>query len=623
MSAFDIAGRLILDTGNYVAGLAKAQDKTSHFKSMMKGGLIAAAGAATTALAATGLAITNTINNADEMAKAASKFGVPIEELSRLKYAGDLSDVSLEQLGGSLKKLTMNMSEAAAGSKTQAEAFAAAGIAIANQDGTLRSSSDVLADLADKFAGMPDGAEKTALAMELMGKSGTNMIPLLNGGAEALAEMKAEADTFGQVFTQEMGDNAQTFNDNITRLQGAFGNMAAELTEKLLPYLVQFTDWMVDNAPAVAENVAKFFEFAVAIGKLVAAVYEVIEPLLELQMILTEKMVQALTEVATVVAEVIPKFIQIGRDIVAGLLKGLQEKWQAVKDWVGGATSWIASAFTRENEIQSPSRVFMRIGNFMMEGLGLGLAEGYETVKADATEYARGISDTFNSGINMSVGVPGMDGTNISKPTDDFTNKMVEGTTMIQDVTQKAFASMSDAFTEFVTKGKVDFKSLADSMIADMARMASQKLFESLFGTIFDGIGGALGGGGAAPAPAYYNGGIVDRGPALPSWDGNVFRTPQKFFANGGLATMAEKGAEAIMPLARNSRGQLGVYADGGGGGGNVYNFNTNVTVDGAGGQDGNELGVKVAAQIDKMLDYKIHKAMAQDKNTRGGMNRR
>ncbi|PLU75843.1 hypothetical protein BMJ22_21050, partial [Sinorhizobium medicae] len=96
---------------------------------------------------------------------------MPIEELSRLKYAADLSGVSIEGVANGFKKLSTNMADAAGGNKTAAEVFTQLGVAATNADGSLRSSSAVLLDVADKFAAMEDGAQKTALAVQLFGRS--------------------------------------------------------------------------------------------------------------------------------------------------------------------------------------------------------------------------------------------------------------------------------------------------------------------------------------------------------------------------------------------------------------------------------------------------------------------
>src|SRR5690606_30938972 len=71
------------------------------------------------------------------------------------------------------------------------------------------------------------------------------------GGSEGINKLTAEAETFGQVFTQSMGEQAEAFNDNISRLTGTFSNIAATIASDLLPHLERFTNWLVENAPAI------------------------------------------------------------------------------------------------------------------------------------------------------------------------------------------------------------------------------------------------------------------------------------------------------------------------------------------------------------------------------------
>jgi hypothetical protein len=52
------------------------------------------------------------------------------------------------------------------------------GIKTRDASGKLRSTQDVLGDLAERFATMPDGPVKTAIAIDALGKSGADLIPL-------------------------------------------------------------------------------------------------------------------------------------------------------------------------------------------------------------------------------------------------------------------------------------------------------------------------------------------------------------------------------------------------------------------------------------------------------------
>jgi TP901 family phage tail tape measure protein len=213
-----------------------------------------------------------TINVADEISKSAVKIGISTEELSRLRYAADLSGLSFEQLQKGLLILNRNMAGIGGESKKVAEAFARMGIETRNADGTLKSSTEVLKAMADAFAQMPDGAEKSALAMAVLGKSGADMIPLLNGGAAELAKLTEEADKFGIVIDTETGRKAEEFNDNLDRLKGAFSAVGTRLAAELLPHLVDFTNWLIKNQGEIVKSIGDFGNFVSGVARMASAV---------------------------------------------------------------------------------------------------------------------------------------------------------------------------------------------------------------------------------------------------------------------------------------------------------------------------------------------------------------
>jgi TP901 family phage tail tape measure protein len=213
-----------------------------------------------------------TINVADEISKSAVKIGISTEELSRLRYAADLSGLSFEQLQKGLLILNRNMAGVGGESKKVSEAFARMGIETRNADGTLKSSTEVLKQMADAFAQMPDGAEKSALAMAVLGKSGADLIPLLNGGAAELAKLTEEADKFGIVIDTETGRKAEEFNDNLSRLQGSFSALGTRLAAELLPHLVDFTNWLIKNQGEIVKAVGNFGDFVGGVARMASAV---------------------------------------------------------------------------------------------------------------------------------------------------------------------------------------------------------------------------------------------------------------------------------------------------------------------------------------------------------------
>jgi len=132
--------------------------------------------------------IQQTLDFADNLSKLSQKTGISTDALYSLNAAAKLSDVEFESLSGSLSKFNKNIGAASEGSGDAKKAFDSLGISVKNQDGTLKNSFEILGELADQFQDMPDGATKASTAMALFGKSGAELIPLLNSGRDSLRE---------------------------------------------------------------------------------------------------------------------------------------------------------------------------------------------------------------------------------------------------------------------------------------------------------------------------------------------------------------------------------------------------------------------------------------------------
>jgi lambda family phage tail tape measure protein len=163
-----------------------------------------------------------------------------------------------------------------------------------------------------------------------------------------------------------------------------------------------------------------------------------------------------------------------------------------------------------------------------------------------------------------------------------------------------AFKGMEDALVSFVQTGKLDFSSLANSMIADMARIAiQQSITKPLMGAATSLLGGMF---------TVNAKGNVYSSPSLSAYSGGVYDSPKTFAFAKGAGIFAEAGPEAIMPLARGADGSLGVRASGGGGSSMVVNI---IESPGNGGQQSrrSENGVDI---LDIMVE-KVKSAIASD----------
>jgi hypothetical protein len=272
--------------------LQKAQNRTKSAANNMSASMGKAFSSIAKSAAVIGTALAgalaaatkSSINAADALSKQAQATGIAIEELSALKYAADLSGVSFQSLTSSMGKFNRNMVEAAKGTGAAQDAFKALGISVTNSDGSLKTSTQVMGEVADRFAGLEDGAAKSALAMDIFGKSGAQMIPMLNTGSAGIKAMADEAERLGLVIDQKTGTAAEQFNDAITKLKLSFTGLGNKLMVDALPYLQQFSDWVSNpaNQQAVASMARGIADIATVAARAAMSVAGATRSLLEL-----------------------------------------------------------------------------------------------------------------------------------------------------------------------------------------------------------------------------------------------------------------------------------------------------------------------------------------------------
>lgn len=165
----------------------------------------------------------------------------------------------------------------------------------------------------------------------------------------------------------------------------------------------------------------------------------------------------------------------------------------------------------------------------------------------------------------------------------------------VKNVASSTLTGLSNMLTELMTTGTASVKEFGKSMLKMILEITNQLIVAY---TVQAAMGWISGGskGGSTPGGAYANaaagvtfnakGGVYDS-PGLSKYVNGVYDSPQYFtfqgaskFAKGGV--FAEAGAEAIMPLTRDSAGRLGVRAQGGGGMAPVINTTVNVDAGGS-----------------------------------------
>lgn len=254
----------VISSGKYRSETIKATAgyvaSTAAFK-LLAGGIVAG----TAAL----VGITKaTADHQAEMGRAAERTGVNVKALSQLAYAAEQTDVSFASLENGLDGFNRGLSK-------NEPLLNKLGIATRDANKQLRDTPDILKDVAEFFAHTQDGAGKSALAMKLFGKSGEDLIPILDQGKQGLSDLADEADRFGKSVSEEQARNAQEFNDNLDKLKAIATGAAQQIGSALIPKVSELLGEFADGAEKAgdfseaAQGIADTFDVLVIAAKLV------------------------------------------------------------------------------------------------------------------------------------------------------------------------------------------------------------------------------------------------------------------------------------------------------------------------------------------------------------------
>lgn len=255
MAGTNSLGRLTLDlvlkAGAFTAGMTAAERQANKsltaiekraykFGQTLGAGIRSGAVIATAALAALGVAVGKSIDNADAMRDLSIRIGVGTEKLSEYAYAAKQTGTDIDGLARGLKILSKNAAEAADETSAKGKLFEALGIDVIDPiTKSLKSLDQLLPEIANKFKNLEDGTTKAALAQELFGKSGLELIEFLNQGGQGLDEMGEKARRLGIVISEDTAAAADEFNDRLADLRAQGAGFANEVTAQLLPALNQ------------------------------------------------------------------------------------------------------------------------------------------------------------------------------------------------------------------------------------------------------------------------------------------------------------------------------------------------------------------------------------------------
>ncbi len=249
-------------------------------------GLGATAGAAAAVSAgAIGLAI-HTAQSAAKMLELSQSTGVSVSTLSGFAFVAKQSGVDSEAMTKGLEKLSKSIFTAATAAPGTVNAFTRMGISVRDSNGQVKDAGQVMEEIAGKFSNMQDGAVKTGLAMQLFGKGGAAVIPMLNEGREGMEHWIETAKSLGIILDTETAESAHKFTQKLNEIEAAGQGASLILMKELLPALHYLSDELVrasqnGDLKTLVHDMAELTRITVGVGDTFAHVFEQIGALLE------------------------------------------------------------------------------------------------------------------------------------------------------------------------------------------------------------------------------------------------------------------------------------------------------------------------------------------------------
>jgi len=258
MALKDVGVKLVVEGGNkFKNSMSKSESSIGKFgKAAKKYGKMAAVAIAAVGAAAIGGAIASVKAYAqmgDEVQKMALRTGFATEALSELRHAAEISGSSLSSLEKGVKKMAMSISDARDGLETYTREFDKIGISIVELDGL--KPEEQFFKIAGAIGSLEDPTQRAASAQKLLGRAGTELLPLFAEGAEGIAVLRQEAHELGIVFDQEAANKAALLTDTLTKLRSTLDGIKFEIADGLLPVFQPFMESLTLSVKLIKDNI--------------------------------------------------------------------------------------------------------------------------------------------------------------------------------------------------------------------------------------------------------------------------------------------------------------------------------------------------------------------------------
>jgi TP901 family phage tail tape measure protein len=376
-------GKLItkfqLDSKQFIDGLSEAQkqaqSKTSSIGSILKSaakvGITALAGLAVSGIGLVTTAFVKGVSSAKEWGEELDKLGdltgQNSNELAGLNLAAQRVGLSTEQLTSSMGFLTRGLKDSKGGLGPTGLSLKKLGISALDASGNIKPATQIMQEVADKLATLPEGLDKSSILMDIFGKSGAEMGDTLNAVAgQGLSNFNAEAQKLGLNFTPQQTQSVIDFGKATEQSKQIFQGISSTIGISLLPILTPLIE--------------RFNNFAVQVMPLVQSAMSSVSTFL------TETFLPKLDTFTT-------WFSETGLPAIQGFISGTSTlSWSDVISWIDDGKDQISKKLNEWKDSETIKTTVKSFGTSVGTGI-IDAIKGVFIEKTNEKNLVQAISD--------------------------------------------------------------------------------------------------------------------------------------------------------------------------------------------------------------------------------------
>ena len=335
----------------------------SKFAAALKGSAVAigaAMTAATGAAIATGKAFISAANDTaaygDEVDKMSQKLGLSAQAYQEWDYVMQLAGTDMSSMGVGFKTLTNHIADATSGGEDAQKMFASLGISL--DDLKTMSTEDIFGAAVKGLQNMEEGADRSALAVDVFGKSGQNMAALFNMSNEEIEDAIALTHEYGMIMNDEGVKNAAAYTDAMTTLKGTMTGLKNSLMSQFMPGLTQVIEGLSmvfsgqggiemiqEGLQSVIGNIVMIApQFITLASTILSTLISSFAPLLPSLVRATFMFLnQALTAVVNMIPQLVPVIIEGVEGVMSALFEAMPLIIDGLLTVITDLVTWLAS----------------------------------------------------------------------------------------------------------------------------------------------------------------------------------------------------------------------------------------------------------------------------------------